>query len=82
MLNSKVVYEFKKNAEEKVMVKLGNFKGKDVVDIRVFYNADEAGEDWRPSKKGIMMRANLIPELKKAANLAHDEWQNLINKLD
>ena len=38
-------------------------------------NPDETEDVWRSSKKGIAIRSYLIPELKKAIDQAHEEWQ-------
>jgi len=69
------IYEFQKNALEKVRVEISSYRGKDVVNIRVYYLADIAKDDWRPSPKGLTMRTGLIPELKKAIDKAHDRFQ-------
>ena len=76
MQNKKVVHEFMKNATERVKVKLSTFKERDLLDIRVYYNPDEVEDVWRPSKKGITMRFDLIPEMKKAIDKAYDVWQD------
>jgi len=75
MNNEQLVHEFMKNALEKVKVEFSQYKGVDVIGIRVYYNAGLVKEDWKPSKKGITMRTDLIPELKKAIDKAYDEWQ-------
>lgn len=75
MQNSQIIHEFMKNATEKVRVDFSEFKGMDLISVRVFYNADEAGDDWRPTKKGITLRSDLLPELKKAVDKAYEEWQ-------
>ena len=75
MQNSHIVYEFMKNATEKVRVELCEYLGKDMINVRVYYNADETGDDWKPTKKGITLRSDLLPELKKAIDKAYEEWQ-------
>ena len=82
MQSNQLVYEFRKNVTEKVRVELCNYRGKDVINIRVYYLADIAGDDWRPSPKGITMRSDLIPELKKAIDKVYKQWQEKINKSD
>jgi len=74
-MKNQLICEFRKNTTEKVIVELSNYRGKDVVNIRVYYLADIAKDDWRPSPKGLTMRTELIPELKKAIDKAHDRFQ-------
>jgi len=78
MQSNQVVYEFEKNANEIVRVELSNYKGTDVIGIRVFFYADGEKDNRVPSKKGITMRADLIPELKKAVDKAYEEWKERI----
>ena len=35
-------------------------------------------EDWRPTKKGISIRTDLIPELRKGLDKAQKAWQKQI----
>lgn len=75
MQNNKLIYEFRKNATEKIKVELSNYRGIEVINIRVYYNSDVAKDEWKPSPKGITMRADLIPELKKAIDKALTKWE-------
>ena len=79
-MQNQLVYEFRKNAHEKVKVELSNYRGKDVINIRAYYIADVAKDEWKPSPKGITMRVDLIPELKEGIEKAYEEWQGQINK--
>ena len=78
MQNNQLVYEFKKNSFERVKVELSNYRGIDVISIRVYYISDVAKDEWKPSPKGLTMRSELIPELKKAIDKAFEEWQEQI----
>lgn len=78
MKNNQLVHEFRKNSFERVKVELSNYRGIDVIDIRVYYISDVANDEWKPSPKGITMRVDRIPELKKAIDKAHKEWQEQI----
>jgi len=53
--------EIKKNSSEIIRVHRTNFKGYDLIDIRVFYQ-DQAGE-WKPSPKGISFSDALLDEV-------------------
>ena len=67
------IYEFQKNAFEKVKVELGKYHGKDLINIRVYFLADVAKDEWKPSPKGIAMQLDLLPELKKGIDKAYEE---------
>ena len=75
MENNIPTYEFQKNALEKVIIQFTEFKGNQLIDIRVYHNAGVAKEEWRPSRKGLSVRPDLIPELKKGVDKAFKEWE-------
>ena len=43
---------------------LTEYKGKQYIDLRVFYKADN--DEFRPSKKGLTLSPELLPELEEA----------------
>jgi len=53
-----------KNASEEIQISLTNFKGHDLIGIRVFTETDEGKKV--PTKKGITCKVSLIPDLKAA----------------
>ena len=53
-----------KSATEEIRIALSAFKGKQVLDIRVFYQ-DETGV-WKPTRKGICILAERWLELRDA----------------
>jgi len=63
-----IIHEFKRNVGEKVVIQFSEFKGKELIDLRVFYNAGESKDDWRPTPKGISISRELISELKKGVS--------------
>jgi hypothetical protein len=56
--------EIRKNTRELVRVNRADFKGRDVVNMRVFF--DTGGGDMKPRKQGVAFRAALLPELLEA----------------
>ena len=70
-MENKIIAKFKKNANEIVQVTLNNYKGYDLIDIRVFFINDS--EELIATKKGISISTKLIPELKKALEKAEQE---------
>ncbi len=59
-----LVHSFMKNALEEIRVSVSTYKGKKYVDLRVYYQ-DDNGE-YKPSKKGIAISPELLPELENA----------------
>jgi hypothetical protein len=58
------VCELAKNAREKIIFRLGEFKGHKFVDMRVF--AIEEGKDPAPTKKGLAVSPALYPQFRQA----------------
>ena len=53
-----------KNSRESLVINQSEFKGVNLVDVRVFYK-DEAG-DLKPTKKGVSVRLEQLDALIKA----------------
>jgi hypothetical protein len=70
MSDEKLVYEFEKNTEERVRAEFSQWNGRDLFSLRVFFNVGSGTPDWRPTRKGLTIRTELIPELKKAMDLS------------
>lgn len=60
-----VITKFKKNATEEVRATLDEYRGKQVIDLRVWVEPDE-GKERIPTKKGLTLSVSCFPELKKA----------------
>ena len=54
--------EIDKNSMERIRIQRTEYKGKDLVDLRVFYQDRITGE-WKPSPKGITFKVELIDEI-------------------
>jgi len=76
MSEGKIIHQFKKNANEKVIMKFTEFKGKELIDIRVYYLADVLRQEWKPSKKGICISVDLLEKLKEGLDKALSELQS------
>lgn len=64
MDQEKVVAEFAKNARERVRAILRTWNGRELFDLRVYYQ-DPAGE-WRPGPKGLCLQVSALADLKAA----------------
>ncbi len=62
---NKLVATFQKNKFEEVQVQVREFKGYDLVDIRV-YTSPKEGEEKIPTGKGLSINVSHFLELKKA----------------
>ena len=66
-MEKKIVYEFQRNKDERILVSRGSYKDRVYVDIRVFFTDPSTG-DLRPTKKGLTLATSLLPQLKHALN--------------
>lgn len=57
-----------KNSREEYRIERQDFKGTDLVQIRVWF--DPGDGDMRPSKKGVAFRAELVPDIVAALGSA------------
>jgi len=61
---NKAICEFQKNANEVVRASVNVYKGKEYLDLRVFYRGDD--DKYYATKKGITVNADLIRDLETA----------------
>ncbi len=61
---------FPKNNREDVRVTFSKFKGYDLLGVRVWYRNDK--DELRPSKSGVTIRVDLLPELLSLMQQARD----------
>ena len=47
-------FELERSPTEKLIIESSNYKGHDLVSLRIYYLADE--DEWRPTKKGIIIK--------------------------
>lgn len=58
-----LVAELVKNTRERLRVTLTEYHGRELLDLRAYYQ--DAGGEWKPGK-GLTVRRELLPELRKA----------------
>lgn len=68
---NKTVMAFKKNVAEEVRATLQEYKGRHYVSLRIYVEND-LGE-WVPTKKGLTLTVDLLPELVQAVRLLEAE---------
>lgn len=55
-----ILGEIERNPTEVIRISLANFKGRDYVDLRIYFQ-DDAGE-WKPTKKGVTIAPDKLDE--------------------
>ncbi|MBB5501547.1 transcriptional coactivator p15/PC4 family protein [Paraburkholderia sp. MM5384-R2] len=65
------VLDLQKNARERLRIMHKVFKGKEYIDLRVWY-ADENG-DYQPSRSGVSIRPDQLAEVVRGLTLASRE---------
>lgn len=63
-MENQILYEFTRNQNETVYLTLREYKQRKYIDLRVFFRSEDGGE-MHPTKKGITLQLELLPELKK-----------------
>ena len=69
----KVLHEFKRNSEDTLRISLSTFKGKNYIDIRLFYT--DANGELQPTKKGVTLTPELWDEFRAGMAAAETELQ-------
>ncbi len=59
-----MVYSFAKSSTEQVRAELTERRGRRYANVRVYYQAEDG--NWRPTKKGLTIDVDLLPELANA----------------
>ncbi|ETX13262.1 transcriptional regulator [Roseivivax halodurans JCM 10272] len=62
-----VFTKIRKNDREEIRVMRNDFKGHDMINVRVFY---DAGGEMKPGKQGIAFKAELLSDVLWALNEA------------
>ncbi len=75
MAEDKVVSSFKRNPTEEVRAGIKEFKGRRYIDLRIYY-MDDQGE-WKPTRKGISLATDFMPELKEAVTAIEAELKSM-----
>ena len=69
--DARTIATFPKSSAEEVRVSLSTFKGFDLVDARIWTDDDDG--DRRPTRKGLSLRVERLPELLEALHQAEEE---------
>jgi hypothetical protein len=64
-MDDKKFYSFKRNENEEVRIALREYKGKEYVDIRIFFKSEDGKGQLIPSKKGVTVSKEQHNDLRK-----------------
>src|SRR5689334_6976964 len=71
----RIIGTISKNRKERVQVSLSEYRGFDMLTVRVWYLDDD--QSWKPGKQGLALRVELLPQLTvllhKAQPVAQDQ---------
>ncbi len=76
MSENTVIYSFQKNAKEEVRISLSDYKGYDLIDVRVYFLDAGSEEKWQPSRRGICMQCDHMQRLLEGLKLACEKSLN------
>lgn len=66
-----ILGEIERNPTEVLRISLENFKGRDYIDLRIYFQ-DDNGE-WKPTKKGVTLSPDKIEDIIGFFNKAKEE---------
>lgn len=70
MSDPQIVARFAKNTMEDVVVALDTFRNVPLIDVRVHASFSTPGAERKPTKKGISLKRELLPDLIEALHSA------------
>jgi hypothetical protein len=59
--SSQLVAQFEKNSKEEVRVSIDDFRGRKIINIRVYYRSDRG--QWLPGKQGLALAVDRYRDL-------------------
>ena len=69
----KDIKTIQKNKIEQIRISLSEFKGYQLANLRVYFKTEENDDEYKPTKKGISFRVNLLPEIIEGLTQAEKE---------
>ena len=73
MADAKILANIPRTATEEIQIAINEYKGKQYLDLRVYYTTDD-GLNWNPTKKGVTFSPDKLSELKTALETAMKEF--------
>ena len=73
MAEAKILASIPRSATEEIQIAINEYKGKQYLDLRVYYTTDD-GLNWNPTKKGVTFSPERLVDLKAAVETAIKEF--------
>lgn len=73
MSEDQIIKDLRKSSTERIRIALRSYKESQFLDIRNWYDTSGKEKHFLPSKKGISIQLNLLPELKEAIEKAIEQ---------
>ncbi len=73
MADAKILTSIPRSATEEIQIAINEYKGKQYLDLRVYYTTDD-GLNWNPTKKGVTFSPDRLIDLKAAIETAIKEF--------
>ena len=80
-MENNILYQFPRNRTETVCASLRDYKQRKYIDLRIFYRLENSSET-KPTKKGITLGVEFLPELKKALEVLEKEALSQADKME
>lgn len=77
---NRVLKMVKKNSREQIGISLNDFKGKQLIDLRVFYSGPNG--EWLPGKQGLAFTIDKLPLFLNALQEAAELIDAVVNTLE
>lgn len=72
MAESKIIASISRGQTEELRVAISEYKGKQYLDLRIFYTTDD-GATWNPTKKGVTVSPDNLQQFKEAIEEAQNQ---------
>ena len=80
-MENHILHQFPRNRTEIVCTSLRDYKQRKYIDLRIFYRPENSSE-IKPTKKGITLGVEFLPQLKKALETIEKEALSSANQIE
>lgn len=72
---SQIIAKIEKSSLDEIIVQLTNFRGHDLIDVRIWTKNDVGEKEAKPTKKGISLKPDEVSVLIKALQKADKAYR-------
>lgn len=77
-MENQLVHSFPKNESEEIRLSLREYKNRHYLDMRLFFQPAD-GTEMVPSKKGLTIGVDFLPELKRGLTKCEEEIRQIVS---